>query len=156
MNASPRTVCLGMMAAFLLLARTSPGGEKVVKTFDDKGSSVQLSKGDLLVVELPAQLSTGYNWYPVDDFDADVLAIKGKEKSESAERIGGKEKVTITAEAINEGKTTLRFVYVRPTHVETEDGPPHVKAEVFEKLKKEKTLKDKDLFWIKVAVTNKG
>lgn len=124
--------------------------KKVTRTLKEKGSTVELAPGELLVIDLPTKLSTGYNWYPVGDAAEKVLKFK-KQMPEPTDRPGGDKRAPLVFEATASGTAKLRLVYVRPNNVEKdEDGNLRVKEETFKELKLAED--SKDFYWLKIDV----
>ena len=47
--------------------------------FNDKGSSIELKKGDTITILLESNLSTGYSWIPSEEIDTTVVSLTGSE-----------------------------------------------------------------------------
>jgi predicted secreted protein len=124
--------------------------KKVTRTLKEKGSTVELAPGELLVIDLPTKLSTGYNWYPVGDAAEKVLKFK-KQTPEPTDRPGGDKRAPLVFEATKSGTAKLRLVYVRPNSVEKDEhGNLRVKEETFRELKLAED--SKDFYWLKIDV----
>lgn len=79
----------------------------------DNGSTVQLSVGDSLVISLPGNPTTGFNWL-VASADGNILQQKGDvafKTSSSALGAGGT--ITLSFQAVAAGETPLVLQYKR-------------------------------------------
>ncbi len=93
-------------------AQPDPG----VQTLSEKddGSLVHLKLGELLVVTLEGNPSTGYTW-EVTPADQAVLALQGEpEFKAESDLIGAPGMMNLTFKAIAEGQQALILVYRRP------------------------------------------
>lgn len=84
---------------------------------DADGGEVTLAVGDLLVVTLESNLTTGYGWSLADAGEDDVIAVTGNEfiAPESTEPLVGQGGVEVWAfQAVAAGEVTIAMEYVRP------------------------------------------
>lgn len=90
------------------------GAEGGVRVDDeDAGSVVRLAPGEMLVVELDGNPSTGYNWF-VESVDERVLRQEGEPEFEAERDLPGSPGiVTLRFVAVAEGSTTLALAYYR-------------------------------------------
>jgi inhibitor of cysteine peptidase len=93
---------------------------------DDDGGEVALAAGDLLVVTLESNPTTGYSWSLAGGGQDDVLAFAGNEfiAPESTEPLVGQGGVEVWAfQAVAEGGGSVSMEYIRPWEqgVEPED-----------------------------------
>lgn len=100
--------------------RPKPGGdvEAIVLDEEHNGGSVELNPGQMLVVSLASNPTTGYSWEVADCDEAVVkqvgeveFAIAGDEDPPPP-GTGGTE--TFRFETVGSGQTTLTLVYYRP------------------------------------------
>jgi inhibitor of cysteine peptidase len=78
------------------------------------GNSISLSLGQILVVSLEANPTTGYTW-EVDDIDVSMLNQLGEAQFQpESEAIGAGGTQTYYFRAIAEGQTDLSLAYLRP------------------------------------------
>jgi inhibitor of cysteine peptidase len=113
-----------VFAAALLLTACSTKTIKV--NSDDNGSTIDLKKGETLVISIDGNPTTGYNWV-VDSVDQIILQSAGDPDYKSDSMLvgsGGTFKFTFTA--LNPGTTTLKLKYWRSFEP---NNPP---AETFE------------------------
>ncbi len=80
----------------------------------DEGSTVHLQLGELLVVALEGNPSTGYSW-EVTPADQAVVAQQGEpEFSAESDLLGASGKISLTFKAVAEGQQALTLAYRRP------------------------------------------
>jgi inhibitor of cysteine peptidase len=103
-------------------------GSEIRITAERMGESVEVKQGDVLVIELPANPSTGYAW-EVKDLDATILEIVGEPEfiqSKSGEEIvGAVETQIIRLKAIGKGETRLELIYHRSFEPDVEPLESH-------------------------------
>lgn len=85
----------------------------VTVTESDAGGSVELSTGDILVVELKGNLSTGYQWQQVGDDPAILRQAGEPEFTPDSSAIGSPGKVSLRFEAAGSGQMLLNLAYQR-------------------------------------------
>jgi inhibitor of cysteine peptidase len=110
--------------------------QKVEKTYESSDVViVDLVPGDQLVLNIPANATTGYQWVLKDDFEAKFIQLVSTEyKAPDSELMGAGGTSVWTFKAQEEGVTTLGFEYIRPWETEVEPEivllvQVHVKAE---------------------------
>jgi len=87
---------------------------------DDNGRQIELEKGQILVITLEANPTTGYTW-EIAEHEEHVLRQVGEAGFEpESEAIGAQGIQTLRFEAVNVGKTTLKLVYRRPWEEDVE------------------------------------
>jgi inhibitor of cysteine peptidase len=86
-------------------------------TETDNGKTVNLKPGDMLVIRLAGNPTTGYSW-EAQDLDIQVLEQAGEAEFESEnttpDLVGVGGTMILTFKAISTGTTTLTLVYHRP------------------------------------------
>lgn len=93
------------------------GGDEVILDMEDSGSEVTLSSGQILVIRLDSNPSTGYGWGRTD---ADSTVLVQDEDAEFKEGASGQGLVgasgveTLRFKAAQAGETTLELGYRRP------------------------------------------
>ena len=125
--AHPVTSFQGVSAAIVLLCvavisgcSSTPAGipaDAVVAGASENGSTVRLRSGQMLVVELQSNPSTGYVWQLVREPNAQYLLVDGtKTRQSEAERANESQIETqyIRFVAQEAGETTLDLNYVIP------------------------------------------
>lgn len=106
-------VCFMMIAAVL----AGCGRQKEVRlTVDQLDGILEMNKGQTLVIELPANPSTGYAW-EAENLDAAIFEPVGetefiREQSDKA-FVGAPETQIIRLKAIGSGETRLTLIYHR-------------------------------------------
>ncbi|MDH4209019.1 MAG: protease inhibitor I42 family protein, partial [Anaerolineae bacterium] len=92
-----------------------PPDEEVVVTAADDGGEVHLAKGQVLVVRLQANPSTGYGWQLAEPEEAEILRqIEQGEFQPESDLLGAPATQILRFEGLREGETTLRLEYRRP------------------------------------------
>lgn len=94
-------------------------------TFDDKGKSFELEKGDRINIKLESNPTTGYSWILGGETDTSVVSLFDSkfvqtEKEEELVGAGGYEIFTFKAE--NSGQTEITLTYQRPWEEEELKG----------------------------------
>lgn len=89
----------------------------------DAGKTVELNPGDRLVISLPGNPTTGFNWESQPAPDSSVLKQVGEaEFKADSNRVGSGGTVTLTFDAAAPGQVALTLVY----HRAWETGVPPV------------------------------
>ena len=89
-------------------------GQEIYVSDADNDGSVDLNTGDVLVVELPANLTTGYRW-EVGQVNNNLLRpVADIEFQASSSRVGAPGTQTLRFDAVASGNAILRLVYRRP------------------------------------------
>lgn len=85
------------------------------------GSIVEMSSGDMLVLLLEGNPTTGYTW-ELDAFDPTILQQQGEpDFTPESDAIGSGGKFTFRFQAISAGQSPLKLIYHRPWE---KDVPP--------------------------------
>ena len=112
---SHKTV-LFIIIIIIVLATTSGCGKSTDTklTSVDNGKTVNVKTGDLIVIELEGNPSTGYNWQ-AKDLDATLLEQVGEPefKSSNPGLIGSGGSITLTFKSLKAGASTINLVYRR-------------------------------------------
>ena len=102
---------VGVTAALPELPTPSGG---ILLGVQDNGQTVELSEGEVLVIELDSNPSTGYIWSP-QDLDEAVLRQRNESQFRpESDLFGAPAKQVLEFEAIAAEPTTLDLVYQRP------------------------------------------
>lgn len=85
--------------------------------FHDKGSSIELEKGEEIIILLDSNPTTGYSWIPGEEIDTTIMELTDSiffqtEKEKELVGAGGCE--VFTFEAKNSGQTEIILYYQRP------------------------------------------
>ena len=108
------TTMVGLLALTLSAGCGSAG--EVTLTAADDGRQIEIEVGQILVVTLEANPSTGYRWDWVPS-EAGILQQSGEaefKQSNAKEVVGTPELQTMRFEAVDSGTTDLQLVYHRP------------------------------------------
>jgi predicted secreted protein len=88
------------------------------RTVTDKDNEklVSLKIGDKLVIKLPGNYTTGYQWEVKEGYDDDVIKQvgKGSYQPEKTDRVGAGGIATFTFKVAGTGRTDLNLEYRRP------------------------------------------
>ncbi len=97
-------------------------GQKVEKSYESSDVvNIDLKPGDQLVLLIPANATTGYQWVLKDDFETKFLQLVSTEyKAPDSELMGAGGTSIWGFNAIEEGVTTLAFEYLRPWETDVE------------------------------------
>jgi inhibitor of cysteine peptidase len=80
----------------------------------DNGSQIKLNTGQMLVIILEANPTTGFTW-KVAELNANVLRQVGEiEFHPESNKLGSGGVQTLCIESVNVGQTSLKLVYHRP------------------------------------------
>lgn len=102
---------LGAVAA--MVSACAPSKE-VALDAGDNGSQITLREGQLLVVQLEGNPSTGYTWEPAE-FEEGTLSQVGEVQFKSESDLpGAGGMLTLRFKAVQAGQTTLNLAYLRP------------------------------------------
>jgi inhibitor of cysteine peptidase len=103
-------ICLGLA---LLIGGCSPAGREVSVDVNNNGSTVQLNEGDILVVTLESNPTTGYDWH-IAEIDPALLSQQGEaEFKPQSELMGAGGIETFRFKALAAGEGELRLTYNR-------------------------------------------
>jgi len=106
-----------LVTSFTLLAGCTVGGREVRLASPTDGHVIELTVGDVLVLELAGNPTTGYNWYVVDA-DGSVLQQRGDpEFAPDSSAIGSGGKLLLTFKALAAGESPLVLAYQRTWEV---------------------------------------
>lgn len=87
---------------------------------EDNGRQVELNKGQILIISLEGNPSTGYMWEAAE-LDKNILRQIGEtEFQPGSDLLGAKGMQTLRFEAANTGQTPLKLVYHRPWEKDVE------------------------------------
>lgn len=104
-----------VLFAVLVSAAIPVQAAQKIATKDDDEKIVALNVGDKLLVRLPGNYTTGYQWVVKQGYDKDVIeqAGDGKYKPDATDRVGAPGIAEFTFKAIGTGRTELELVYIR-------------------------------------------
>ena len=97
-------------------------GQKVEKSYESSNVvNIEMEPGDQLVLFIPANATTGYQWVLKDDFETKFLQLTSTEyKAPDSELMGAGGTSIWGFKASEEGVTTLAFEYLRPWEADVE------------------------------------
>ncbi len=79
----------------------------------DNGRKIELNKGQILAIALESNPTTGYKW-EATEFDEHILRQVGDQFQPESSAAGAGGVQTLSFEAVNSGKTSLKLIYHRP------------------------------------------
>jgi inhibitor of cysteine peptidase len=81
----------------------------------ENGKQIEITKGELIRIQLPATPGAGYAW-ELTEIDEQILKQEGESQFQTADPniVGGSEYQTFLLKAENTGRTNLELVYRRP------------------------------------------
>jgi inhibitor of cysteine peptidase len=103
-----------LIASVFLLCSCS---EPIELGFHDKGSSIELEKGEEIVILLDSNPTTGYSWIPGEEIDTNIVTLtdsKFIQTETEKELVGSGGREVFTFEAKNSGQTEIILYYQRP------------------------------------------
>ena len=86
----------------------------------DSGREITLQKGQVLVITLPGNPSTGYSWVMVDPEGAILRQIGEPEFKADSDLVGAPGTMTLRFEAVEAGQMDLTLEYQRPWETDVE------------------------------------
>lgn len=111
-------VITGLLALSLLLVSCGDDTGTIVLDADDSGSTVQATVGDIVIIELESNPSTGYSWLIPDDLG--ILELLDERWIGDSDLTGSPGTAHLEFEVKATGTWTLDLEYRRPW----EDGVP--------------------------------
>lgn len=102
---------LFMSSVFLLCSCRGP----VELGINDKGSSIEIKKGDEIIILLESNPTTGYSWILGEEIDTNIVSLTGSkfmQKEKELVGTGGCEVFTFKAKS--SGHTEIILYYQRP------------------------------------------
>jgi inhibitor of cysteine peptidase len=97
----------------VLTACNSASNETITIDEQNAGDVIELKAGDMLVVSLDGNITTGFNWIPATQ-DSILLEQLGEaEVTSESEQLGAPGKIVLQFKAIATGQTNLRLEYKR-------------------------------------------
>ena len=106
-------IMLSLLAALATAAGCRPSEVKL--GVEDSGREIELRKGQLLVITLEANPTTGYTWEVAEPLDEQILRPVGEvEFKPESDLVGAPGVQVLRFEAVKAGQTALKLVYHRP------------------------------------------
>jgi inhibitor of cysteine peptidase len=87
----------------------------------DNGKDVSLAVGGQLIITLPGNPTTGFNW-ELSPLEGNILSLVGEPQfvSDNSDALGSGGKMTFTFDAKKAGSTALVLIYHRPWETDVE------------------------------------
>jgi len=109
------TSLLGLLLAVSAMAAGCAPAREVKLGADANGREIDLKKGQVLVVSLEGNPTTGYTWEVQEPLDEQVLRQMGEAEFKAAsDQLGAPGVLTFRFQAMGTGRTTLQLIYHRP------------------------------------------
>jgi len=110
------SVCIALLVIFMGLSACK-GGKEMKIYADDNGREIVCRPGDVILLSLEANPTTGYDWEIIEPLDSTVIQIGEREFSQSSTDkklvgAGGVDRWRI--KAVQRGRVHLELVYRRP------------------------------------------
>jgi inhibitor of cysteine peptidase len=130
-----------LVLAVCMISMPLEAANKTVTSKDDE-KLVTLNTGDKLVIKLPGNYTTGYQWEVIEGYDDDIIRQEGngEYKPEKNDRVGAGGTAIFTFTAISTGRTDINLEYRRPWE-KTGDVPEDFEITVLVKKNKNKGKK---------------
>jgi inhibitor of cysteine peptidase len=119
-----------LTAALFVLAGCSPArasAQTVTLTEADAGKTIELQNGNLLVVNLDGNITTGFNWEMVPQNPAVLKQLGEPEATADSSALGAGGKISLKFQAVQTGRASLALIYHRSFE---KDVPPEKTFEV--------------------------
>lgn len=119
-----------LTAALFVLVGCSPaqaGAKTVTLTEADAGKTIELQNGNLLVVVLDGNITTGFNWEMVPQTPAVLKQLGEPEVNPDSSALGAGGKISLKFQAVQTGQVNLTLIYHRSFE---KDVPPEKTYEV--------------------------
>jgi inhibitor of cysteine peptidase len=93
----------------------SSGSKTVELSKADSGKTIELQNGDILVITLEGNPTTGFTWEAQPPLDDSVIKLSAEPKYQADSNLAGSGgKLTFTYQAVKTGQVNLSLVYHRP------------------------------------------
>jgi inhibitor of cysteine peptidase len=104
-----------VVLAIFMVSMPLQAAQKTITSKDDE-KLVTLNIGDKLVIKLPGNYTTGYQWEVIKGYDDDIIRQEGKGeyKPEKTDRVGAGGTAIFTFTAVGTGRTDINMEYKRP------------------------------------------
>lgn len=128
-NMKPNLLIM-LAIALLVLVGCSPAraaDKTVTLTEADAGKTIELHKGNLLVVTLEGNITTGFNWEMTPQTPTILEQLGEPETTPDSSALGAGGKISLQFQAVQTGKAPLVLIYHRSFE---KDVPPEKTFEV--------------------------
>ncbi|MCE8422821.1 MAG: protease inhibitor I42 family protein [Candidatus Methanoperedens sp.] len=113
-------IIAGIIIVGIAINIMQSGNSEVKVGIGDNGSQIKLNKGQILVISLEGNPTTGYRW-EVSGLDANLMRKVGEtEFQPESSLIGAGGMQILRFEVVNEGQVPLKLVYHRPWEKDVE------------------------------------
>jgi len=105
-----------LTAALFVLVGCSPaqaGAKTVTLTEAEAGKTIELQNGNLLVVVLDGNITTGFNWEMVPQTPAVLKQLGEPEANPDSSALGAGGKISLKFQAVQTGQASLTLIYHR-------------------------------------------
>jgi inhibitor of cysteine peptidase len=102
-----------VVMAGMLSACTSASADSVTITEQDAGKTIELQTGDMLVVSLDGNITTGFSWIPAQQDPVLLEQVGDIEVTPVSDALGAPGKMVLTFKAAEKGQTNLHLDYKR-------------------------------------------
>lgn len=112
-----RTLPFYLLVIMFLLSACSPKSAGPATTSlgeKDAGKAIEMKVGDMLVVQLPGNPTTGYTWDMQQQIPAILERVGEAEFKADSNAIGAGGLMTLRFQAIATGEAPLQLIYHRP------------------------------------------
>jgi inhibitor of cysteine peptidase len=114
MSTKGKYLLAGLFLLLLSLAGCKTGaGSPLVLSEKDAGRTIDLNKGDTLVVALDGNMTTGYTWEMLPQDPAILQQVGAAEVTPDSTALGSGGKIALKFEAVQTGQAPLKLVYRR-------------------------------------------
>jgi predicted secreted protein len=113
-----------VLLLFSFAACGQSGRTPITLSETDGGKTVELNKGDTLVITLVGNITTGYNWEMLPQDPAILRQVAGPQVTPDSKALGAPGKIALRFEAVKTGQASLELVY----HRSWEKGVPPQKT----------------------------
>lgn len=101
------------LVALLLVGCTAAAGPMQISE-QDAGKTIEMKTGDILVVSLEGNITTGYNWVPAPQTPELLKQVGETEVTPTSDLVGAPGQIVLKFEAVAAGQTVLHLDYKRP------------------------------------------
>ena len=105
---------VAVLLAVLVLAAGCGASTEVRLDANDNGRQIKVKKGQVLVVILESNPTTGYLWEVVECEQRILQQVGEAEFEPESDKIGAPGVATLRFKALNTGSTALRLIHHRP------------------------------------------
>jgi inhibitor of cysteine peptidase len=114
-------IIVGLLLAYTPREGSNQASGEVQLAAADNGSTVKLTTGQVVIITLEANPTTGYTWVVVEAPSGQIMRQVGKIEFESeSDAIGAGGVQIIKFEVVNAGQTSLTLAYHRPWETDVE------------------------------------